>query len=155
MLEDGKEKAGFSFPGIFRKQYCPQRSGRRQVKDPKNEKEEVPEGFSGGWKTHMPPFPNCRKKSFLKEDLVSSNLEETAGSGIFPRGRNLSPKRNQLVTLMSQETRGSPIKRRNCLSRRSYSVVELKRLLPETAAAPRKRKSSQSYPRNIRMDISL
>ena len=37
----------------------------------------------------------------------------------------------------------------------SCSAVDLKRLLPARAAAPRKRKSSESYPRKVRMDIFL
>ena len=57
--------------------------------------------------------------------------------------------------LKSQETRGSPRKRGNSLPRRSISAVDLKRLLPARVAAPRKRKSSKSYPRKIRMNISL
>ena len=49
-------------------------------------------------------------KSFPKEKLASSDLEETTGSG------NLPPKRNQqLVTLKKQETRVSPRKRGNSL----------------------------------------
>ena len=72
---------------------------------------------------------------------------------VFPRGKNLFPKRNQLLTLMSQKTRGSPRKSRNCLPRRSHLAVDLKRLLPARAAAPRKRKSAESYPRKVRMDI--
>ena len=74
---------------------------------------------------------------------------------VLPRGRNLSPKRNQLVTLKSQETRESLRKRGNSLPRRSHSAVDLTRMLPARAAAPRKRKSSESYPRKSRMDISL
>ena len=74
---------------------------------------------------------------------------------VFPRGKNLFPKRNQLLTLMSQKTRESPRKSGNCLPRRSHSAVDLKRLLPARAAAPRKRKSSESYPRKVRMDIFL
>ena len=74
---------------------------------------------------------------------------------VFPRGRNLFPKRNKLLTLMSQKTRESPRKSGNCLPRRSHSAVDLKRLLPARAAAPRKRKSSESYPRKVRMDIFL
>ena len=50
--------------------------------------------------------------------------------------------------------RGSPRKSGNC-PRRSHSVVDLKRLLPGRAVAPRKRKSSESYPRKVRMDIFL
>jgi len=56
---------------------------------------------------------------------------------------------------MSQKTRGSPRKRGNYLPRRSHSAVDLKRLLSARAAAPRKRKSSKSYPRKVRMDIFL
>ena len=74
---------------------------------------------------------------------------------VFPRGRNLFPKRNQLLTLMSQKTRGSPRKSRNCLPKRSHSAVDLKRLLPARAVAPRKIKSSESYPQKVRMDIFL
>ena len=33
--------------------------------------------------------------------------------------------------------------------------MDLKRLLPARAAAPRKRKGSESYPRKVRMDIFL
>ena len=47
---------------------------------------------------------------------------------VFPRGRNLSPKRNQLVTLKSQETKESSRKRGNYLPGRSHSAVDLKRL---------------------------
>ena len=74
---------------------------------------------------------------------------------VFPRGRNLSPKRNQLVTLKSQKISRSPRKRGNDLPRWSHSAGGLKRMLPGRAVAPRKRKSSKSYPKKIRMDISL
>ena len=97
-----------------------------------------------------------KKKSFSKEKLVSSDLEETAGTGSLPKRKKEKRfrKRKQLLTLMSQKTRGSPRKSRNCLPRRSHSAVDLKRLLPARAAAPRKRKSSKSYPRKVRMDPS-
>ena len=74
---------------------------------------------------------------------------------VFPRGRNLSPKRKQLVTPKSQKISRSPRKRGNYLPRWSHSAGGLKRMLPARAVAPRKRKSSKSYPRKIRMDISL
>lgn len=80
---------------------------------------------------------------------------------VFPKGRNLCPKRNQLVTPSSQETIQSPRKRGNYLLRRSHSAVDLKKLLSARAVAPRKRKSSKSYPRRLRnghffvTDISL
>ena len=95
-----------------------------------------------------------KKKSFSKEKLVSVILKTQLALEVFPRGRNLFPKRTQLLTLMSQKTRGSPRKSGNCLPRRSHSAVDLKRLLPARAAAPRKRKSSESYPRKVRMDPS-
>ena len=92
-----------------------------------------------------------KKKSFSKEKLVSSDLEETAGTGSLPKRKKEKRfrKRKQLLTLMSQKTRGSPRKSGNCLPRRSHSAVDLKRLLPARAAAPRKRKSSESYPRKL------
>lgn len=40
-----------------------------------------------------------KKKSFSKEELVSSDLRKQATVEVFPKGRHLSPKRNQLVTL--------------------------------------------------------
>ena len=63
-------------------------------------------------------------------------------------------ERKQLLTLMSQKTRGAPRKSGNC-PRRSHLAVDLKRLLPARAVAPRKRTSSESYPRKVRMDIFL
>ena len=79
------------------------------MKDPKNEKKKPQKDSQEDGRPICLLFQTAEKKYFSKEELVSSNLEETADSGIFPRGRNLSPKRNQLVTLKSQETRGSPI----------------------------------------------
>ena len=46
------------------------------------------------------------------------------------------------MTLMSQKIRGSPRKSRNCLPRRSHSAVDLKRLLPARAVAPKKKRKS-------------
>lgn len=71
------------------------------------------------------------------------------------RGRTLSPKRNQLVTLKRQETGVSPRKRGNSLPRRSRSALDLKRLLAARVVTSRKRKSSKSYPRKIRINGTL
>ena len=60
----------------------------------------------------------------------------------------------QEATVRTGHGRGSPRKSGNC-PRRSPSAVDLKRLLPARAVAPRKRKSSESYPRKVRTDIFL
>lgn len=52
-----------------------------------------------------------KKKSFSKEEPVGSDPEETAAVEVFPKGSNLSPKRNQLVTLKRQVTEVCPRKR--------------------------------------------
>ena len=96
-----------------------------------------------------------KQKSFSKRSWLVLILKRQLAVKVFPRGRNLSPKRKQLVTLKSQKISRSPRKRGNYLPRWSHSAGGLKRMLPARAVAPRKRKSSKSYPRKIRMDISL
>ena len=130
------------------------------MKDPKKKKKQKPQEALQENGTEDPSVSFSKpkkKKSFSKEKLVSSDLEETAGTGSLPKRKKEKRfrKRKQLLTLMSQKTRGSPRKSGNCLPRRSHSAVDLKRLLPVRAAAPRKRKSSESYPRKVRMDILL
>ena len=56
-----------------------------------------------GWETYLSFSKPKKEKSFSKEKLVSSDLEDTASMEVFPRGRNLSPKRNQFVTLNCQK----------------------------------------------------
>ena len=95
-----------------------------------------------------------KQKSFSKEELLVVILKRQLAVKVFPRGRNLSPKRKQLVTLKSQKISRSPRKRGNSLPRWSHSAGGLKRMLPARAVAPRKRKSSESCPKKIRMDFS-
>ena len=42
-------------------------------------------------KTHLSPFPNPRERN-LKEELVSSDLEEIAGTRSLPKGKKTFPK---------------------------------------------------------------
>ena len=42
-----------------------------------------------------------KQKSFSKEELLVVILKRQLAVKVFPRGRNLSPKRKQLVTLKS------------------------------------------------------
>ena len=59
------------------------------------------------WKTLLSPSPNPRRRNlFSKEELVVI-LKKQLAVEVFPRGRKLSPKKNQLVTLKSQEARES------------------------------------------------
>ena len=56
---------------------------------PKKKKNEEPQEALRrmGWKTHLSPSPNPRRNVFSTEELVCSDLEETAGS------RSLSKKK--------------------------------------------------------------
>ena len=131
---------------------------RRQVKDPKRRKSKTPRRLLRRmeWKTHLSPSPSPRKRNlFPKRSWLVVILKRQLAVEVLPRGTNLSPKWNQSVTLKSQETRVSPRKKGNALPRRSHSAVDQKRLLPAGAVDPRRRKSSESYPRKIRMDVSL
>ncbi|KAG8524700.1 Nucleolar protein 56 [Galemys pyrenaicus] len=80
-----------------------------------------------------------KKKTFSKEELGSSDAEETAGTAHLPKRKKWS----LLVTRKRQETGLCPRKNGNSLPRRSPSAVDLKRLLAARAAAPRKRKSQK------------
>lgn len=63
------------------------RGVRTQVKNPKRIKSKCSRRLLGrmDWETHLSLYPNPRKKPFPKEELVSSGLEETAGSGHLPK----------------------------------------------------------------------
>jgi len=54
---------------------------RRQVKDSKRRKSKSLRRLPGRmeWKTHLITSKPKKKKSFSKEELVSNNIEETAG----------------------------------------------------------------------------
>ena len=126
-------------------------------KTQKEEKAKAP-GGSSGERNGRPIclfFQAQKKKSFSKEELVSSDLEETAGTGSLPKRKKSFPKEEPVSDPNESESKRVPKKSGNCLPRRSHSAVDLKRLLPARTAAPRKRKGSESYPRKVRMDIFL
>uniref|UniRef100_A0A8D2CR25 Uncharacterized protein n=1 Tax=Sciurus vulgaris TaxID=55149 RepID=A0A8D2CR25_SCIVU len=84
---------------------------------------------------------NPRKKPSSKEELVSSDFEETAGSASLPRGRNLHLRKT-----------GDPEDDRTFSSRKE----PVSNGPEKTAAGIRTsstKKNSQKHPRKIRMDI--
>ena len=96
-----------------------------------------------------------KKKSFPKEELVSSDLEEKTGSGDLPKRKISFPEEEPVTDPGEAETGVFPIKRGNSLPKRSHTAADLKRLLVARAATPGKRKVSQSSPRKTRMDSTL
>ena len=129
-------------------------TSERPKKKKKQKPQEAPQ--ENGMKDPSVSFSKPKKKkSFSKEELVSSDLEETACTGSLPKRKKSFPKEEPVSDPNESENKRSPRKSRKCLPRRSHSTVDLKRLLPPRAAAPRKRKSSESYPRKVRMDIFL
>lgn len=94
-----------------------------------------------------------KKKSFSKEELVSSDPEETASNGSLPKRKQSFPKEEPASD--PQEAGNSSVskKKRTFYPRTSQSAVELKKLLAGRAAVPRK--NSKHYTRKIRMDIFL
>ena len=108
------------------------------------------------WKTHLSPSSNPRRRNhFSKEELVRSDLEETAGSRSLSKRKKTFTKEEPVSDPEESGNKRVPRKRGNCLPRRSHSAVDLKRLLPARAVTPSKSKSSESSPRKTRMDISL
>lgn len=93
-----------------------------------------------------------KMKSFSKEELVSSDLEETGGSRSLLKRKKYFPQKESVIALKRQEIGMSSRKRKNSLPKRTHSTVDLKRLLAPRVPAPRKRKISKSYTRKIRMD---
>ena len=77
-----------------------------------------------------------KKKSFYKEELVSSDLEETACTGSLPKRKKSFPKEEPVNDPNESENKRSPRKSRKCLPRRSHSTVGQKRLLPAGAVDP-------------------
>ena len=143
-----KRKGWLWLPWHLQKTVALQRSVRRKVKDPKRRKNKSSRRLPGGmeWKIHPPPSPNPRKGDlFPRKSWLVVILNRQLAVEVFPRG-NLSPKRNQLVILKSQKTRGSLRKRENSLPRNSHSAEDLKRLLPTIAAVSRKNKKLQKLP---------
>ena len=119
MLEDGKEKAGFSFPGIFRKQYCPQRSVRRQVKDPKRRKSKSPRRLFGRmkWKIHLSLFPNPRKKNLFPGRSWSVVILKRGGTGNLPKRKKSFPKEEPVTDPDESENKRVPKKKRKLSSK--------------------------------------
>ena len=143
-------------PWLLQKKAVPRRSVRRQVKDPKRRKSKSPRRLFRRmeWKTHLSLFSK-KKKYFSKEELISSDLEETAGTGGLPERKKSFPKEEPVTDPDESENKRVPKKKRKLSPKRSQSAADLKRLLPARAAAPIKRQSSESSPRKVRMDIFL
>ncbi|KAB0380592.1 hypothetical protein FD755_008376 [Muntiacus reevesi] len=82
------------------------------------------------WKTHLSLFPNPKKrKSFSKEELVSSDLEETAGTGSLPKRKKSFPKEETVTDPDESENKMVPKKKRKLSKEEPLSSG------PEEAAA--------------------
>uniref|UniRef100_A0A2K6KFN4 Uncharacterized protein n=1 Tax=Rhinopithecus bieti TaxID=61621 RepID=A0A2K6KFN4_RHIBE len=94
-----------------------------------------------------------KKKSFSKEELMSSDLEETTGSTSLPKRKKSSPKEE---TVNDPEEAGH---RSGSKKKRKFSKEEPVSSGPEEAAgkssSPRRRKSSIKHPRKIRMQTDI
>lgn len=96
--------------------------------------------------------PNPRKRNlFSKEELVSSDPEETAGNGSLPKGKKSFPKEEPVSDPERKETGVFPRKRTSS-PRRSWSTVDLKKLLASKAAVPRK-SSKKSKPGRLEYGV--
>lgn len=74
--------------------------------------------------------PNPRKRNlFPKEEPVSSDPEETAGSGSLPKRKQSFPKEEPASDPKEAGNRSVSKKKRTFYSRTSQSAVELKKLL--------------------------
>ena len=106
-------------------------------------------------KTHLSPFPNPRKRN-LKEELVSSDLEEIAGTGSLSKRKKTFPKEEPVSDSKEIGNKRVPKEER---TGKLLAKEEPLSSGPEEAAASKssgsKKKSFKIYPRKIRMDISL
>ena len=154
MLE-GKEKAGYNCPEIFRKQQCPRECEERGERPQKKQKpQEASQEME--LKTHLSPFPNPRKRN-LKEELVSSDLEEIAGTGSLSKMKKTFSKEEPVSDPKELGNKRVPKEER---TGKLPAKEEALSSGPEEAAASKssgskKNKKFQNYPRKIRMDISL
>ena len=93
---------------------------------------------------------------YLEEMCLNGVLKNECSLEVFPKGRNLSPKRNQLGPWRVRKQEGPPRKEEIVFRGGATQQGTWRGYHQQTrAAAPRKRKSSESYPRKIIMDISL
>ena len=82
------------------------------------------------WKTHLFLFPNPpKKKSFSKEELVSNDLEETAGTGSLPKRKKSFPKEEKVTDPDESENKRVPKKKQKLSKEEPLSSG------PEEAAA--------------------
>ena len=95
-----------------------------------------------------------KKKYFSKEELISSDLKETAGTGGLPERKKSFPKEEPVTDPDESENKRVPKKKRKLSSKEEPVSSGLKKLLPARAAAPIKRISSKSYPRKVRRTSS-
>ena len=95
------EKTGCHCPGITRKKQCEECEETSERPKEKQKPQKAPQ--EDGMENPSVSFSKPKKrKPFSKKELVSSDLEETAVE-VFPSGRNLSPKKNQLVTWVRKQ----------------------------------------------------
>lgn len=101
-----------------------QRSVRRSVKDPKSRKSKSSKRLLRNmeWKIHQ----TKKNKSFSKEELISSDLEEIAGSRNLPKRKKSFPK-EEPVSDPEEAGNGSVPKKK----RKFFSEEELLRSGPE------------------------
>lgn len=107
------------------------------------------------WRTHLSLLsPNPRKINlFPRRSWWAVILKKLLAMEVFPKGSNLSPKRNQLITLKRQGNKSVSKEKRMFYPRTSQSSVKLKKLLAGRAAVPKK--NSKHDIRKIRMNIFL
>ncbi|ELW72980.1 Nucleolar protein 56 [Tupaia chinensis] len=145
-----KKMTGCICPGILKNnsrtsEKC-EETGEKYEKKKKQKPQEVPQENEMKDPALSPPKPK-KKKSFSKEEGVSSDLEETADSVNLPQEEEIfTQKRKQSVILKRQPTGASPREKGNSLPRRSQSAVDLKRLLAPRATLKKKKALSKTCP---------
>ncbi|KAM7241048.1 hypothetical protein CapIbe_007620 [Capra ibex] len=69
------------------------------------------------WKTHLSLSKPKKKKSFPKEELISSDFEETAGTGSLPKRKKSFPKEEPVTDPDESENKRIPKKKRKLSSK--------------------------------------
>ena len=106
------------------------------------------------WKTHLSLFSK-KKKYFSKEELISSDLEETAGTGGLPERKKSFPKEEPVTDPDESENKRVPEKKRKLSSKEEPLSSGPEEAAASKGSAQRRRRSPESCPRGGRMDTFL